>query len=425
MSVTGPGGIGKSRLAWELEKYLDGVVETIYWHRGRCPAYGDGVTFWALGEMVRSRARLPEGADEATTRSAIAAMVGEWVTDEGEREWIQNALLALLGIGDESGAGRELLFAAWRRFFESIAARGTTVLVFEDLQWADPGLLDFIDHLLDWSKSVPLMIITLARPELFDRRPDWGAGRRTFTALALDPLPPAAMREMLAALVPDLPEQAQSAIVDRADGIPLYAVETVRMLLADGRLKAVDGVYRPTGELGNLEVPESLRSLIAARLDALPPADRRLLQDASVLGQSFTLDALGALTGTGANELSEQLRGLIRRELLTLDADPRSPERGQYAFVQSLDSRGRLLDAGPAGTPRTTPCRRALSRGPGRRRAGRSPGGPLRGGPCSLDGRPRGRGGCGTGAHCSARRRRSGIIAGRPPAGRSIARAGS
>jgi tetratricopeptide (TPR) repeat protein len=144
------------------------------------------------------------------------------------------------------------------------------------------------------------------------------------------------MREMLAALVPDLPAQALSAIVDRADGIPLYAVETVRMLLADGRLKALDGVYRPTGELGNLEVPESLRSLIAARLDALPPADRRLLQDASVLGQAFTLDALNALTGTAPGDLSDQLRGLIRRELLTLDADPRSPERGQYAFVQSL-----------------------------------------------------------------------------------------
>ncbi len=178
---------------------------------------------------------------------------------------------------------------------------------------------------------MPLLIITLARPELFDRRPDWGAGRRTFTALALDPLPAAAMREMLAALVPDLPEQAQSAIVDRADGIPLYAVETVRMLLADGRLKAVDGVYRPTGELGNLEVPESLRSLIAARLDALAPGDRRLLQDASVLGQSFTLDALSALTGTASSDLSDQLRGLIRRELLTSTPTPVRPSAASTA----------------------------------------------------------------------------------------------
>ena len=337
VSVTGPGGIGKSRLAWELEKYVDGVVETIYWHRGRCPAYGEGVTFWALGEMVRTRARLPEAADEETTRTAIAAAVAEYVADETEHEWIRDALLTLLGVGDGATTGRDLLFAAWRRFFESIGARGTTVLVFEDLQWADPGLLDFIDHLLDWSKATPLLVITLARPELFDRRPEWGAGRRTFTALALDPLPDASMREMLTAVVPELPEPAMAAIVGRADGIPLYAVETVRMLLADGRLTEVDGAYRPTRELGDLEVPETLRSLIAARLDALDTADRRLLHDASVLGQSFTMDGLAALTSANATpDLVDRLRQLVRRELLTLDADPRSPERGQYAFVQSL-----------------------------------------------------------------------------------------
>jgi tetratricopeptide (TPR) repeat protein len=336
VSITGPAGIGKSRLAWELEKYLDGVVDTIYWHRGRCPAYGDGVTFWALGEMVRGRARLPENADEETTRTTIRATVAQYVGDESERDWIESALMTLLGMGEDGATKRELLFAAWRRFFENVAAGATTVLVFEDLQWADDGLLDFIDHLLDWSKSAPLLIVTLARPDLFDRRPGWGAGRRSFTALALDPLPEAAMREMLAGLVPDLPEPALRAIIGRADGIPLYAVEIVRMLLADGRLKEVEGTYRPTGELGDLAVPETLRSLIAARLDALDSADRRVLQDASVLGQSFSADALAGLTGSAPDELNERLRPLVRRELLTVEADPRSPERGQYSFVQSL-----------------------------------------------------------------------------------------
>jgi class 3 adenylate cyclase/tetratricopeptide (TPR) repeat protein len=336
VSVTGPAGIGKSRLAWELEKYVDGVVETVYWHRGRCPAYGDGVSFWALGEMVRSRAGLVEGDDEPTTRQRLRATVEQYVGAESERDWIEQALLVLLGVEQQTSAGRETLFAAWRRFFESIAALGTTVLVFEDLHWADDGLLDFIDHLLDWSKTAPLLVVTLARPELFDRRADWGAGRRTFSALALNPLADSAMREMLSVLVPDLPSSALDAIVQRADGIPLYAVETVRMLAADGRLVEVDGRYRPSGELGDLQVPDSLRSLITARLDGLDADDRRLLQEASVLGQTFTAPALAAVSGAAPADLEQRLRGLVRRELLTVEADPRSPERGQYGFMQGL-----------------------------------------------------------------------------------------
>jgi class 3 adenylate cyclase/tetratricopeptide (TPR) repeat protein len=336
VSVTGPAGIGKSRLAWELEKYVDGVVEPIYWHHGRCPAYGEGIAFWALGEMVRRRCRLVESDDEAITRERVAAAVAEHVADESERPWIESALLALLGVEQAPQGGREMLFAAWRRFFENIAARGTTVLVFEDLHWADSGLLDFIDHLIDWSKAAPLLVVTLARPELFDRRPNWGAGKRTLTAIQLDPLAADHMRQLLAGLVPALPEPAVRRIIERADGVPLYAVETVRMLLADGRLARVDGAYQPTGELGDLDVPDSLRSLITSRLDALDAADRSLLQDASVLGQSFAIDAVSAVTGTPPADLEPRLRQLVRRDLLTLEADPRSPERGQYGFMQSL-----------------------------------------------------------------------------------------
>jgi class 3 adenylate cyclase/tetratricopeptide (TPR) repeat protein len=337
VSITGPAGIGKSRLAWELEKYIDGIVETIYWHRGRCPSYGEGISFWALGEMVRRRAGLAETDNETTTRERVRATVDEYVTEPDERDWINGALLVLLGVEQQSEGGRETLFAAWRRFFENVAALGTTVLVFEDVHWADPGLLDFIDHLLDWSKSAPLLVVTLARPELFDRRPDWGAGRRTFSALPLDPMPEPAMREMLLALVPDLPAAALSAIVARADGIPLYAVETVRMLLADGRLAEGDGGgYRTAAELGDLEVPDSLRSLITSRLDGLDPPDRKVIQDAAVLGQTFSVGALAELTGQPGENLEARLRQLVRRELLTLELDPRSPERGQFGFTQSL-----------------------------------------------------------------------------------------
>jgi class 3 adenylate cyclase/tetratricopeptide (TPR) repeat protein len=335
VSVTGPAGIGKSRLAWELEKYVDGVAEIIRWHRGRCPAYGEGVSFWALGEMVRRRASLAEGDDEATTRAGIHAAVEQYVTDPSEREWIESALLSLLAV--EPRTQTDTLFAAWRRFFENVAASGPTVLVFEDLHWADAGLLDFIDHLLDWSRNLPLLIVTLSRPELLERRPNWGAGRRSFTALALDPLSDEAMTTMLAAVAPDLDATMLGELVDRADGIPLYAVEFLRMLLADGRLEEKDGRYLATGPLGSLAIPQSLRSLITARLDALPPDDKKLLQDASVIGQSFTQAALEGMSGLAqSNPMENRLRSLARRDLLTFEADARSPERGQYSFTQSL-----------------------------------------------------------------------------------------
>ena len=146
VSISAPAGLGKSRLAWELSKYVDGLVEPIWWHAGRSPAYGEGITFWALGEMVRQRAGLAETDDEATTRARIAATVREWITDAGEQRWVEPALLALLGVEPAPG-GPEQLFGAWRTFFERITAQGTVALVFEDLHWADPGTLDFIDHL--------------------------------------------------------------------------------------------------------------------------------------------------------------------------------------------------------------------------------------------------------------------------------------
>ncbi len=335
VAITGQPGIGKSRLAWEFSKYTDGVVETVYWHQGRSPSYGDGLTFWALGEMVRRRAQLVEGDDEGTSRARIAASLDEWIADPADRDFVEPCLLALLGLGDPPPGGRERLFAGWRTFFERIAEKGTVALVFEDLHWADDGLLDFIEHLLEWSRSYPIFVVTLARPELMDRRPTWGATRNA-TALALGPLDEEDVRALLAGMAPGLPEAAVRSILERADGIPLYAVETIRTLVADGRLIERGGVYVPTGDLGALEVPATLAALIAARLDALDPAARGLVGDASVLGQTFSVSALAAVAGITEDELEPRLRDLARREILELDTDPRSPERGQYGFVQSL-----------------------------------------------------------------------------------------
>ncbi len=338
VSVIGQGGIGKSRLVWEFQKYLDGLTEVLYWHQGRSPAYGEGVTFWALAEMVRSRAGIAENDQPDEARTKLVASIQQWVVDEDEQLWVRPRLMQLLGLEGHDGdpPERESLFAAWRVFFERIADHGVVVMVFEDLQWADTGLLDFIEHLMDWSRERPIYLITLSRPELLDRRIDWGMGRRSFTSLVLDPLDDESMRDLLAGLVPGLPEAATRHILARAEGIPLYAVETVRMLLSEGRVTEVEGAYRPVADLSDLSVPTSLHGLIAARLDGLDQADRALLQSASVIGKTFQLASLAAIHGESPEQISVRLRNLVRRELLFLEADPRSPDKGQYSFVQGL-----------------------------------------------------------------------------------------
>jgi class 3 adenylate cyclase len=307
ISVMGAGGIGKSRLAWEFLKYVDGLVERIWWHDGRSPAYGEGITFWALGGMVRERAGLLETDDEPTTRAKLHASVEQHIHDEQERLWIERALLALLGLQAEIPA--QELFAAWRTFFERLAETSPVVMVFEDFHYADPGLIDFVDHVMEWSRGVPITIITLARPEMVEKRPDWGAGKRNFTSVYLEALPEDDMRQLLAGLAPGLPDAAVRTIVARADGVPLYAVETVRMLVVDGRLESVGGVYRPVGELGTLAVPDTLTALIASRLDGLPAAERALVADAAVLGQSFSASALAAVSGASPQELEASCAG--------------------------------------------------------------------------------------------------------------------
>ncbi|MEP7158965.1 MAG: adenylate/guanylate cyclase domain-containing protein, partial [Chloroflexota bacterium] len=334
VSVIGPAGIGKSRLAREFSKYIDGLIETVYWHGGRSPAYGEGITFWALGEMVRERCGLAEMDDEATTRGRVAETVKQWVTDPDEADWVEKSLLTLLGF--EGGMAADQLFGAWRTFFERIAEQGPVVMVFEDMHFADTGLLDFVDHLLEWSRGLPIYVVTLARPDLIERRQGWGAGKRNFVSMYLEPLPEEQMRELLAGLVPGLPESAVTTIVARADGIPLYAVETVRTLVAEGKLVQEADVFVPHGELTTLSIPETLQALIASRLDTLDATDRRIVQDAAVLGQSFAVSALSAVAEMPEADLEPRVAGLVRRELMSREMDPRSPERGQYAFVQAL-----------------------------------------------------------------------------------------
>jgi tetratricopeptide (TPR) repeat protein len=336
VSVTGIAGIGKSRLGWEFYKYFDGIVDQVYWQRGRCLAYGEGVAYWALADMIRMRARIEEAEEPESARRKLSATLDEHLLDPEERAFVEPRLAHLLGLEAAAVGDRQDLFAAWRLFFERLAGRYPTVLAFEDMQWADTSLLDFVEYLLEWSRDYPLYVLTLARPELQERRPSWGAGQRNFTSLYLEPLSQRAMEELLEGLVPGLPERLRGQILARAQGVPLYAVETVRMLL-DRRLLAPEGpVYKPTGEIETLEVPETLHALIAARLDGLSAEERRLLQDGAVLGKTFTQPALAALSGTPAEELEPLLSALVHKEVLGVQSDPRSPERGQYGFLQDL-----------------------------------------------------------------------------------------
>ncbi|HET7172173.1 MAG TPA: adenylate/guanylate cyclase domain-containing protein [Gaiellales bacterium] len=336
VSVMAVAGTGKSRLSWEFFKYIDGLADDVRWHRGRCLPYGEGVTYWALAEMVRTRAAIAEGEDPDAQVEKLHAAVEESIADPEERRFVEPRLAHLLGLEAAAPADRENLFSAWRLFYERLADEMPTVMVFEDMEWADASLLDFIEYLVDWSKNHPLFVIVLARPDLAERRPTWGAGKRTFTSLYLEPLSSADVDQLLAGLVPGLPDDLRAAIRGRAEGVPLYAVETVRMLLDRGLLVARGSAYEPAGAIGPLDVPETLHALIAARLDGLSAGERRIVQDAAVLGKTFALDALSKLTGLGPVELEPPLAQLVRKEVLTLQVDPLSPERGQYGFLQDL-----------------------------------------------------------------------------------------
>jgi len=337
--VSGPAGVGKSRLGWEFEKYVDGLAEQVWWHRGRCLSYGDGVAFWALAEIIRQRLSIAEEDSAEAAAAKLAAGLDRFVSDPGEQAYVGLRLGRLLGVAfarDNGGSlAREELFAGWRLFFERLAAEGPVVLLVEDAQYADAGLLDFLDYVTDWVRDLPLYVLAFARPELGQARPGFGAGRNR-TTLTLDPLDPASMDQLVDALVPGMSPSARAAVTAQAQGIPLFAVETVRSLIDRDVVQPVEGVYRLIGDVGDLAVPDSLHALLAARLDVLDPGVRRLVADAAVLGTTFAAEALIAVSGQGEPAVRAALDELVRREVFTVSADPLSPEKGSYQFAQNM-----------------------------------------------------------------------------------------
>ena len=330
VTVTGIAGIGKSRLSWEFAEWLEALPDQVAWHVGRAPAYGEGIAFAAVAEMVRRRIRVTDGAPPELARRQLASALEEFVRDDAERRWMEPRLAVLLGRDGVAAFDRDELFAAWRRFFERVSDLSPVVLLFEDLQWADPSLLDFVEHLAIWTRAHPILIVVLARPELLDHRSGWGSGLGSFTALHLERLTDEAMRELLSGRAPGLPHTLLRQILARAGGVPLYAVEVVGILSDDQTERATDSAA------SSVEVPDSLHGLIAARIDALPPQERRLLLAAAVLGHRFRPEALITVAGADAALTRERIDALARRELIAVDEELGSPGRGALGFVQDL-----------------------------------------------------------------------------------------
>jgi class 3 adenylate cyclase/tetratricopeptide (TPR) repeat protein len=335
--LDGAAGIGKSRMAWEFEKYVDGLTASTWWHRGRCLSYGEGIAFWALSEAIRARFGLVEADTGEIVLEHLDAGLEDYVDDPDERAWLRPRLAVLLGAGSGSTFVREDMFAAWTAFLEHLGARGgTVVLLIDDAQHADDGLLDFLDHLLATARAA-VFVLAVARPELLGRRPDLG-GRRA-TVVRLEPLDDPAMSDLVDGLVVGLPPAARAALVERAEGIPLFAVETVRALIDRDLVIASGGRYVPALgvdlDLAAIGAPASLQALVAARLDALTAEEKKVVTDASVLGATFTRDGLVAL-GSDPDALEPVLGSLVRKEIVAVQSDRFSADRGQYRFVQSV-----------------------------------------------------------------------------------------
>ena len=339
--IDGEAGIGKSMLGWEFEKYVAGLPTTVQWHRGRCLSYGDGVAFWALAEALRPRLGLVEIEPGESIEERLDAGLTDIVASGEERAWLRPRLAALLGVGPETTFTREDLFASWTSFLEHVGDPDPVILVIDDAQHADDGLLDFLEHLLSTGRAA-IFVLLIARPELMARRPDLG-GRRAST-IHLPPLDDDAMAALIDGLVDGLPRSAREALVARADGVPLFAVETVRALIdrdivipLEGRYVLADPV---TFDLESIGAPVTLHALVAARLDALTADERRVVTQASVLGASFARDALMFMeTSVGATDeaaFDRVLASLLRKEIFSVQQDRFSSELGQLRFVQAV-----------------------------------------------------------------------------------------
>jgi class 3 adenylate cyclase len=317
VTIVGAPGLGKSRLVQAFFEWIDGLERLVTWRQGKCPPYGDAVAYAALGEIVKAQTGILDSDDSGTaTRKltdAVTALVAD--TDLAEQaSWLTARLAPLVGLqGGE--ASQEELFTAWRRFLEALAATGPLVVVVEDLHWADSALLDFLTHLLEWIVGMPLVIVATARPELYDKAPNWAAEHRNATTLTLAPLDEADTEQLVTSLLGrELPPGLLAAVVSRAAGNPLYAREYATILSE----QAIPDLEEDQVKVLVDSLPGSVQAVIAARLDTLTVESKRLLQCAAVIGHTFWSGAVVALTGGDEDSTEKSLHDLVRRDYLRL-----------------------------------------------------------------------------------------------------------
>ena len=334
VTLVGPPGIGKSRLVWELFQRIERGAEMVFWRQGRSPPYGAGVTFWALADIVKAHAGVLATDSAGVAEEKLRIAVEDVVLDGSEARWIATHLAPLAGFAlprELRGDHRTEALAAWRRFFEAVAARDPLVLVFEDLHWADDGLLDFVsNHLVDRFEGRVLVVAT-CRPELFERRSDWGTGPRA-TIVEIEPLSDDETSRLVADMLDAsaLPEELGSALLARAGGNPLYAEEYVRMLLDRDLLRLVETTWELSP--ADFPLPESVQAIVAARLDALPPEEKALIQDGSVVGKAFWLGALATLGGQPRWSSESHLYELERKQLVRRERHSIVHSEPQFSF---------------------------------------------------------------------------------------------
>jgi class 3 adenylate cyclase/tetratricopeptide (TPR) repeat protein len=309
-TILGGVGVGKSRLVAE---FVSAARERATILSGRCLPYGDGITLWPLIEVIRQAARIAEDAPADVVQGKLAeAMAGQ---EHGGQ--IVRRVAALLGIGDPAGAPEEQFWAV-RKLAETVARRRPLVVHFDDLHWAEPTFLDLVEHVAEWSRDAPLLLVCSARPEFLDQRPNWAGGKLNTTTIMLEPLTEVESLRVIANLLGGTPPAGihWAGVNQAAEGNPLFLEELVAMLIDDGVLRSQDGRWVPTADLSQVAVPPTINALLSARLEQLDPGDRTLVERAAVVGKVFYLGALALLTERDRAQLRADLGSLLRKDLI-------------------------------------------------------------------------------------------------------------